>query len=206
MRHGKTLTAMATAAALMMAAGCGVSGGEATNTDRTEPSAHQSDSSMLIVYYSYSGTTRRVAQRLSDLTGGVLAELALAEPYTSDPYDVSNRVFAERDTGRMPELAAPVPNPSDYDLVLVGTPVWNDSVANPVLSWLQRTDLTGKIVAPFWTYITSEGTTLQDFEQAIQGGDVAEGLGLRGSWSNIDDTLRGWLADLRQASTARSGR
>ena len=107
----------------------------------------------LIVYYSYSGTTERVAQHLRDLTGGTLYELTLAQPYSGSDNDVSDRVFAERGEGTMPELTGTLPDVADYDRILIGTPVWNDSMSNPVSCYLQQTDFSGKIIAPFWTYI-----------------------------------------------------
>lgn len=151
----------------------------------------------LIVYYSYSGTTERVAEHLSVLTEGALYELELADPYTGDSYDVSDRVFAERGNGKMPELTGTLPDVAEYDLILIGTPVWNDSMANPVLSYLQQTDFSGKTVAPFWTYITSQGTTEKNFKSNIRNGNTQDGLALRSangmSDEKLDETLQNWL-------------
>ena len=153
---------------------------------------------ILIVYYSYSGTTERVAEHLRDLTDGTLYELA--EPYTGSSNDVSDRVFAERDDGKMPELTGTLPDVSEYDLILIGTPVWNDSMANPVLGYLQQTDFNGKVVAPFWTYITNQGSTGKDFTANIQNGTAADGLDLRSANGmddeKLDETLRNWLNSL----------
>lgn len=129
------------------------SGNAVTNQEQTD---NKKDSSTLIVYYSYTGTTQRVAEHLQALTGGTLYELTLANPYTGDSYDVSDRVFAERDDGEMPELAGELPNLSEYDTILIGTPVWNDSMANPVISYLEQTDFAGKTASLFWTYMTNE--------------------------------------------------
>lgn len=159
----------------------------------------------LIVYYSYSGTTKRVAQHLRDLTGGTLYELQLAEPYTGSDNDVSDRVFAERGEGTMPELTGTLPDVTDYDRILIGTPVWNDSMSNPVSSYLQQTDFSGKLVAPFWTYITNQGTTEKDFARQIPHGTVTDGLALRSANGmddeTLDSTLREWLRQLQLSDT-----
>ena len=153
----------------------------------------------LIVYYSYTGTTRRVAEHLQNLTGGTLYELNLTDPYTGSSNDVSDRVFAERDNG-MPELDGELPNLSQYSRILIGTPVWNDSMANPVLSYLQQTDFNGKTVASFWTDITNQGSTEKDFAKQSQNARVASGLALRSANSisdeKLDQQLNDWLQSI----------
>lgn len=165
-----------------------------TNQNQT---TNKTDASTLIVYYSYSGTTQRVAERLQALTGGTVYELTLANPYTGDSYDVSDRVFAERDAGEMPELAGELPNLSEYDTILIGTPVWNDSMANPIISYLEQTDFNGKTVSLFWTYITNEGTTEKDFSEQAQNAQIADGLALRSantiSDNELNQKLQNWL-------------
>lgn len=165
-----------------------------TNQNQT---TNKTDASTLIVYYSYSGTTQRVAERLQALTGGTVYELTLANPYTGDSYDVSDRVFAERDAGEMPELAGELPNLSEYDTIVIGTPVWNDSMANPIISYLEQTDFNGKTVSLFWTYITNEGTTEKDFSEQAQNAQIADGLALRSantiSDNELNQKLQNWL-------------
>ena len=155
----------------------------------------------LIVYYSYSGTTKRVAEKLRDITGGTLYEITLTEPYTGSSNDVSDRVFKERDDKKMPQLAGELPDITEYDRVLIGTPVWNDSMANPIFSFLEKTDFGGKPAALFWTYITNEGSTEKDFEKNIKNADISEGLALRSANGINDDklneTLTSWLEKMK---------
>lgn len=155
----------------------------------------------LIVYYSYSGTTKRVAEKLRDITGGTLYEITLTEPYTGSSNDVSDRVFKERDDKKMPQLAGELPDITEYDRVLIGTPVWNDSMANPIFSFLEKTDFVGKPAALFWTYITNEGSTEKDFEKNIKNADISEGLALRSANGINDDklneTLTSWLEKMK---------
>lgn len=191
-----TLLAVMAAAAFVLTGCAGRTPAASANT----PSESAAGTKTLIVYYSYSGTTERVAEHLRDLTGGTLYALELAEPYTGSDNDVSDRVFAERGDGKMPELTGTLPDVSAYDRILIGTPVWNNSMANPVLSYLQQTDFDGKVVAPFWTYITNQGSTGKDFTANIQNGTPADGLALRSANgmddAKLDSTLQAWLDKL----------
>ena len=184
----------------MILTGCSGNHQTPTASDPSNAENTSSDLKTLIVYYSYSGTTKRVAEHLRDITGGTLYELELADPYTGSDNDVSDRVFAERGDGKMPELTGTLPDISEYDRILIGTPVWNNSMANPVLGYLQQTDFDGKVVAPFWTYITNQGSTGKDFTKNIKNGTTADGLALRSangmSDEKLDSTLQNWLGKL----------
>lgn len=151
----------------------------------------------LIIYYSYSGTTQRVAEQLKQLTKGTLYELKLQKPYTGDSNEVSDRVFAERGKKKMPKLKGKLPDVTKYDQILIGTPVWNASMSNPTASYLEQTDFDGKTVAPFWTYITDEGSTEKDFKKRSQNAQMADGLALDSpdgmSDEELDEALNEWL-------------
>lgn len=161
----------------VLVTGCGNNGtGSSDGDSKVHVAKDTFSGKTLIIYYSYSGTTKRVAEHLQQLTNGELYELTLKEPYTGSSNDVSDRVFAERDDKKMPELSGKLPDISKYDRILIGTPVWNDSMSNPVAGYLEQTDFDGKIVAPFWTYITNQGSTKKDFENRIKNGNVKAGL------------------------------
>lgn len=204
MKKKKALLALFVMAAVvaLVLTGCA---GRTPAASANMPSGSAAGTKTLIVYYSYSGTTERVAEHLRDLTGGTLYELELVDPYTGSDNDVSDRVFAERGDGKMPELTGALPDVSAYDRILIGTPVWNNSMANPVLSYLQQTDFDGKVVAPFWTYITNQGSTGKDFTANIQNGTAADGLALRSangmSDEKLNSTLQSWLDKLPSSNS-----
>ncbi len=178
--------------------GCGNnSTGSSDGNSKAQVSKDTFTGKTLIIYYSYSGTTKRVAEHLQQLTNGELYELTLKEPYTGSSNDVSDRVFAERDDKKMPELSGELLDISKYDRILIGTPVWNDSMSNPVAGYLEQADFNGKTVAPFWTYITNQGTTKKEFENRIKNGNVKTGLPIASanglSDSELDKKLSDWL-------------
>ncbi len=91
---------------------------------------------ILIAYYSRSGTTRSVAARLAADLGADLEEIV-------DPTSRSG-VFGYQRSGfqaffrRLAPIAPPAHDPGAYDLVVVGTPIWDMSVSSPVRSYLRR--------------------------------------------------------------------
>ena len=139
MKKNKTIIWLLLAAMLLGLAGCGNSTGSGEETHSENVTDHSentgngtesvSDRKTLIVYYSYSGTTERVAEHLQKLTNGDLYELELQNPYTGNSNEVLDRVFEERGEERMPELSGELPELSEYDQILIGTPVWNADMA-----------------------------------------------------------------------------
>ncbi len=207
MQKNKTIIWLLLAAIMFIFAGCGNS--SATTTSRHSESVNNnseniqngtesaSDMKTLIVYYSYSGTTERVAEHLQKLTNADIYELELENPYTGDSNEVSDRVFEERGNGKMPELSGELPDLSEYDRILIGTPVWNADMSNPVASYLEQADFDGKTVASFWTYITNQGATAKNFAKRCQNAEMADGLAIRSanglSDDELDEELNDWL-------------
>lgn len=120
MKKNKTIIWFLLAAIMLVFAGCGNSSRIATrghsenvnnNSGNTGSGTENvSDMKTLIVYYSYSGTTERVAEHLQKLTNADIYELELEKPYTGDSNEVSDRVFEERDDDKMPELSGELPD------------------------------------------------------------------------------------------------
>lgn len=106
----------------------------------------------LLAYYSYTGNTRAVAERLRADIGAQLLEIRMEEPYSADIRQAAERSKRELETGELPTLLGDPYDISDYDLILVGGPVWWNTVAAPVMSFLERTDFRGRNVGLFATY------------------------------------------------------
>ena len=171
--------------------------GEADNTT--------SGGKVLVVYYSASGNTKRVAEDIAETAGGDLFEITPAEPYTSDDLNWTNsdsRVSREHDDESLrdvPLTTTEVENWDDYDTVFIGYPIWWGIAAWPVDTFVKNNDFTGKTVIPFATSSSSgmgqSGTLLsemagtgdwqdgQRFSSGASQSDVADwvsGLGLNG--------------------------
>ncbi len=148
----------------------------------------QSDIKVLVAYFSYSGTTRNIANAISEKTGGDLFEITPQDGY-SNVYMESN---SEIRGNERPALTDTVENMEEYDLVFVGYPVWWHATPAPINTFLESYDLTGKLIIPF---CTSGGSDIDETMPTFL--NSCDGLAVYGE-RRISGTsqLDGWLSEL----------
>ena len=94
-------------------------------------------SKILVVFYSRSGTTRRIAKALSEALKCDLEEITEPEPRTGLPGYIRSLLEA---SWKRPSTILPKKHElSSYDLVVIGTPVWAWSLSSPVRAYLTAT-------------------------------------------------------------------
>lgn len=103
-----------------------------------------------VIYFTRSGQTRAAAEHIAGKLCAETFELRPAEPYPEEYRAVVNRAMEELRAGTRPELAS-MPDVSDCDTVLVGSPNWCGTFAAPVATFLAKAPLDGKRVALFCT-------------------------------------------------------
>lgn len=91
-------------------------------------------SKVLIVYYSRTGTTRKVAAELAAMGGWDLERVI--DTRSREGFLGYLRAGFDALFERHTQLAPAREDPATYDLVIVGTPVWNGSVSTPIRTWL----------------------------------------------------------------------
>lgn len=114
----------------------------------------QHGSKTLVAYFSATGTTQRIANRIAEVLGTDIYRIEAAEPYASNPYDDSNRIQNEAYNDLRPAVGN-LPSAEDiarYDTIFVGSPCWWHQPAMVVCTFLESFDLTGKVIVPFFTY------------------------------------------------------
>ena len=122
----------------------------------------------LIIYYSWSGNTKRVAEKIHhEVNNSDLVEIKVpAGTFSADMYE-TNDIFKEQiETNQLPQINLPKVDFEQYDLILIGSPVWSGMPASPIKSFLnelQRVNYSGK-VASFFTDAGQEGNYAQTFK------------------------------------------
>ncbi len=159
------------------------------------------ESKVLVAYFSATGNTKAVAETIADELGADIFEIMPAEPYTSEDLNWTNsdsRVCREHDDEVLRDVeltVAEVENFDDYDTVFIGYPIWWGIAAWPVDNFVKSNDFTGKTVIPFATSASSGiGQSGSLLEAMANGGTWQEGQRFSGSAS--DNTVRKWVDEL----------
>lgn len=167
----------------------------------SEPETQPETGKTLVVYYSASGNTERVARDIAEAAGADLFEIVPTEVYTSDDLDWTNpdsRVSREHDDESLrdvPLTTTEVPDWDSYDTVFIGYPIWWGIAAWPVDTFVKNNDFTGKTVIPFATSSSSgmgqSGSLLADMAGT---GEWQEGQ--RFSSGVSSDDVQSWVNGL----------
>ena len=146
----------------------------------------------LIVYYSYSGITRRLAEDIALITDGDLRELNPQKPYSFSYNTAVKEARAEIEKGYCPPLLQGAEPIEDTDMIFVGSPNWLKTFAPPVLSFLRSVDLSGKTIIPFCTHGGGGfGRMIEDYKRECKNSIIEDGIALRGDYSF--DELEKWF-------------
>ena len=147
----------------------------------------------LVVYFSASGNTERVANDIAGATGGDLFEITPADPYTDEDLDWTedgSRVNAEHDDPSLQNVELTTTTPENWDLydtVFIGYPIWWGIAAWPVSSFVAANDFSGKTVIPFCTSSSSGlGESGSLLAQAAGTGTWLEGMRFRSGVDGAD--------------------
>ena len=105
----------------------------------------------LIAYYSYSGNTRTVAQKIQELSGADIFEIETVQEYPKDYNAVVAQAQKEKMSGYKPQLKQNI-DISNYEIIFIGTPVWWYTYAAPIRTFLDENDFKGKTIVPFCTH------------------------------------------------------
>ncbi|HJI47665.1 MAG TPA: flavodoxin [Oscillospiraceae bacterium] len=167
----------------------------------SEPETQPETGKTLVVYYSASGNTERVAKDIAEAAGADLFEIVPTEVYTSEDLNWTNpdsRVSREHDDESLrdvPLTTTEVPDWDSYDTVFIGYPIWWGIAAWPVDTFVKNNDFTGKTVIPFATSSSSgmgqSGSLLADMAGT---GEWQEGQRFSSGVSSYD--VQSWVNGL----------
>ncbi len=125
----------------------------------------------LVVYFSASGTTKKVAEKIASEIGADIFEIEPKEAYTQADLDWTNQssrsTIEMKDRSSRPAIKSNVNNIADYDTIILGFPVWWYTAPTIVNTFIEANDLKGKKINVF---VTSGGSgadgSVNDLKQA----------------------------------------
>ena len=157
----------------------------------------------LVVYFSATGNTERVAEVIADTAGGELFELEPVDPYTDEDLNYSDdnsrvsQEYADEGLRNVELVADTVDGWQDVERVYIGYPIWWGNAAWPVNTFVEANDFTGKTVIPFCTSASSGlGDSGELLAELAGTGDWQEGM--RFSSGVSDEDVAAWVESLEQ--------
>ena len=149
----------------------------------------------LVVYYSYTDDTRKLAKTIHEKVGGDILEIQPLELYPDD----YNAAFAqgrkEVEERIKPKLNNNFKDISEYGTIYLGSPIWFGTIAPPVASFLYGQSLAGKTIIPFYTYDGLDvGESNEEIVRLSPNAKIAEGFAIkRTEVGKAGEALDKWL-------------
>lgn len=153
---------------------------------------------VLIVYFSHSGNTRRLAEQIHGRAGGDVVELKTVTPYPQDYNAVVDMAQREQQSNARPRISTELPNLEAYRTVFIGFPNWWGTLPMPFFTLLEKYDLGGRNVIPFCTHEGSRfGRSESDLKRLCPQAHILKGFEVRGSRvSSAQKDVDAWLSGL----------
>lgn len=185
----------------------GGSSEEAAETDNTAETAaeEQTDSSSggetLVVYFSATGNTKGVAEKIASITGADIYEIKAAQEYTETDLDWndpdSRTTHEQNDASVRPEIGSEPVSLEGYKTIYIGYPIWWGEEPRIMDTFVESYDFGGITMIPFCTSGGSGiGRSGQNLAENAGSGNWLEGARFSGGAS--EDELRSWIEGLEQ--------
>lgn len=186
--------------------------------------AGEEESSVLIAYFAYSenmgdtsdmevdaiasaslnadtanteGNLQVMAQVIQEQTGGDVFHILMTNPYDPDYSTMLPVAIDQTQNEKWPELQQKVESLDGYDVVYLGTPVWNAVLPPAMMTFFEENDLSGKTIIPFGIHLGSRfGRIIEQIKELAPGAQVQDGFTISASTANdeVKKQFGEWLA------------
>ena len=153
---------------------------------------HKNFGKTLIIYYSLTGHTKEIAEKIQSKTNADLFEIETQKAFPMKPI-LFFAVKQQLKDKNYPALKN-IPDITAYDTIFIGAPVWWYTAATPVLSLLNQVDFQNKKVVPFSTQGSNAGTFLEDFKAKIKNAVVLDYASFNNIGKEYDQAVNAKIA------------
>lgn len=161
--------------------------------DESQESSYFDGRKALVAYFSWGGTTQRMAQQIQEITGADMFRIEPVVPYPTEYTPCTEVAREEKDSNARPAIKDRVQNWDDYDVVFIGCPVWWWTTPMIIHTFCESYDFKGKTVVPFCTYAaTYRDETLAEIVNSTPDASHLTGEGLTSGRINRS-TIQSWI-------------
>lgn len=157
------------------------------------------DKKILVAYFSWSGNTKYVAEKIHNTVGGDIFRIETETPYPTDyqetGYGIAKKQYEENIKPKLKDNG----DVSNYDIIFIGTPVWWYNIAPAVKTFLSENNFEGKTIVPFITHGGGGKYTIpEDMGKLAKGSKVLSPLVIAGRGdNNLQEEINNWLKELK---------
>ena len=153
----------------------------------------------LVAYFSASGVTKGVAEKLAKAASAELFEIVPEQPYTDEDLNWNNKQSRSsvemNDRSCRPGISTTVSDMGQYDCIFLGFPVWWYREPSIIDTFLEAYDFSGKTIVPFCTSGGSGlGETVGNMRSLAKEADVRDGK--RFSSGVSEEELKTWVSGM----------
>ena len=162
--------------------------------------ATQQTGGTLVVYFSVTGNTKSVAEKIASVTGADIYEIKAALEYTDEDInynDSDSRTSKEQnDSSARPEIGSEEISLDGYSTIYIGYPIWWGEEPRIMDTFVESYNFDGITVIPFCTSGSSGiGKSGQNLADNAGSGNWLEGKRFGGNAS--DDEIKAWIEGLQ---------
>ena len=155
---------------------------------------------VLVVFFSATGNTKKVAEKIAEITDADIYEILPAQPYSKEDLnynDKNSRATKEQnDKNARPVIGSEKIDISGYSTVFLGFPIWWGEEPRIMDAFVEQYDLSGKTMIPFCTSGSSGiGNSGSNLEKLAKSGTWLNGRRFAGNVSESE--IRAWIGDLK---------
>jgi len=171
-------------------------------SEAEQETTEETAADVLVIYFSATGTTRGVAEKIAALEEADLYEIVPAQAYTDEDLEYSNpesrATMEQNDPACRPEIAGELPDLSQYETIYLGYPIWWGQEPRIMDRFVESADLGSKTIIPFCTSGSSGiGDSGANLEANAGSGTWKQGQRFPGDVSEED--LQAWIEETKGA-------
>lgn len=160
---------------------------------QNNPNNTPKQTNILVAYFSWGGTTKKVAEEIVSHTGADLFRIEPVQAYPTEYRPCTEVARKERDENARPTIKGKIENIDKYDVIFIGCPVWWHTAPMIISTFAESYDLRGKTIVPFCTYAeTYRDETLAKIVELTPHTRHLKGFGTTGSTADV----KAWLEDI----------
>ena len=156
---------------------------------------------VLGVYFSPTGTTRKIAENAAEVLSADIYEIVPEIPYSEEDLNYNTNCRANReqeDPLSLPKMMDRTINIGQYDTIVIGYPIWHGQAPKILNTFLESYDFSDKIIIPFCTsHSSSVGTSAVNLQSLTSNTSIwLEGYRFNGTENK--EEIRNWLSKVIQ--------